>query len=69
MKAAICDRCRQMVDPHDAGGGEVNVSELDPVDNARRGPKECLGDLCNECVTDLKKWIRKGKVRLQETMV
>ena len=64
MKAAICDRCRQMVDPHDAGGGEVNISELDTVDNERRGPKECLGDLCPECVEDLKEWMRTPKHRL-----
>ena len=65
MKAAICDRCRGMVDPHDAGGGEINCAEIDPTDGDRRGPREVIGDLCAECVADLKAWIRAGKIRTE----
>ena len=57
MKAAICDRCGGMVDPHDTGGGELALHEIDHVDGARRGPREVLGDICKECEVDLKAWL------------
>lgn len=58
MKAAICDRCRGMVDPNDAGGGELNIAELDRVDGTRLGPREVIADLCEGCVEALKEWIK-----------